>query len=207
MTSLADASGWPLASASEKLDSYGERILEAAHARLLEFGLRKTSLADIASAAGVSERTLYRRFADRDALLRTLVGRQISALMARVDHALEGIDEDAERLVTACVVFARTLREHDLLQRLLITDRDTLLPFLTTEAGPILTMAQMWIAGTAGDADLVADRDQIAELLARVAHSLVLTPTTLLPFEDDEQAAALARTLFVPLVTGRRVKS
>jgi AcrR family transcriptional regulator len=191
---------------TEQLDPYGEQILRAAQALLLEHGLRRTSLADIATAAGVSERTLYRRFADRDTLLRSVVMREVNTLTADLDEALAGVDEPAERLVAAFVVLARLLRGHSLLNRLLITDREALLPLLTTDAGPLVAMGRAWVMQYTAGADVVADHQYIAELLVRLALSLVLTPTTILPFEDDEHAALLARNLFVPLVTGKHAE-
>ena len=48
--------------------SMRERILDAAERCLERFGIQKTTLADVAEEAGVARVTVYRQFADRDAL-------------------------------------------------------------------------------------------------------------------------------------------
>ena len=52
-------------------------------------------------------------------------------------------------------------------------------------------------------ATLTAEPAVIAELLVRIAHSLVLTPDTDLPIGDDEQLEALARETLAPMVIAR----
>lgn len=183
-------------------DIYRDKILDAAAATFAEHGLRRTSLADIAKAAGCSDRTVYRRFGDRDALITALVMREWLQLTKNVDKRLAHIDDPAEKLVQAFVVFARTLRAHEVLQRLLVTDPDTVLPLLTTHAGPTLELATPWIASYIADLPLRTPPKLLAELLARIAVSLTLTPSEQMRINNDEQAEQLARTLFIPLVLG-----
>ena len=71
-----------VARTGDELDGYSERILEAAREELSAYGLRRTTLDDIAARAGVGRATLYRRFANRDTLLAALVAREARALFA-----------------------------------------------------------------------------------------------------------------------------
>ena len=66
--------GHLLAAAHERFDPYAERILDAARGQLSEFGLRRTSLDDIAKAAQVGRATLFRRFPGREALFLVVLG-------------------------------------------------------------------------------------------------------------------------------------
>lgn len=106
-------------------------------------------------------------------------------------------------------MFAHALREHDLVQRLLVTDPETVLPQITIGGGPIIALgrrylsAQVQWARDAG-AELTADPEHIAEILARIAQSLVLTPETTLPMDDDEELSVLVRATLAPLVIARR---
>ncbi|MBF6148831.1 TetR/AcrR family transcriptional regulator [Nocardia aobensis] len=49
------------------------QILEAAQSTFLHFGVAKTTMDDIAKAAGVSRPTIYRYFRDRDTLIAELI--------------------------------------------------------------------------------------------------------------------------------------
>jgi TetR/AcrR family transcriptional regulator, cholesterol catabolism regulator len=46
-----------------------DRIKDKAHALFMQFGLRSVSMDDIASALGISKKTIYLSFADKDALV------------------------------------------------------------------------------------------------------------------------------------------
>jgi AcrR family transcriptional regulator len=192
----------------EPLDPYGERILEAARELLAEHGLRRTSLADIARAAGVSEATLYRRFASRDDLLRILVIREARAFIARVDQQISGLEDPEEVLIAAWLTFTRSLRGHDLVQRLLVTDPEHVLPLLTTQGAAALALGRRYVQATAErvrqlGAELRAPPEQIAEVLTRLAQSLVLTRETVLPLDDEQRLEAFARAVLTPMVLAR----
>jgi AcrR family transcriptional regulator len=197
-----------LTAAEEQLDPKSEAILDAARALLLKHGLRRTALSDIARAAGISDATLYRRFANRDQLLGTLLAREARALIARADEQVSKLYDPVERMVTAFLVFARFLRDHQLIQSLLDTDPETVLPMVTIQGAPLIAIGTHYITvevKRAQDAgvQLTARPDQIAELFARIAHSLVLTRHTTLPLDDDEQTIAFARATLAPLFKQR----
>src|SRR3989449_2831447 len=78
-------------------------ILDAAAHALSEHGGR-TSMADVAAAAGVSRATLYRYYPDREALLGALASRALADAAARLaDAGLERapVEEAIERIVRA----------------------------------------------------------------------------------------------------------
>jgi hypothetical protein len=50
------------------------------------------------------------------------------------------------------------------------------------------------------------DAEQVAEIFARLTHSLVLTPETCLPLDDDARTRDFARRHIVPMVTGRAAR-
>lgn len=186
-----------------ELDAYAERILEAARAELVEYGLRRTTLEGIAARAGVGRATLYRRFESRDALLVALVAREARRLIASVDARLREQETPSERLVAAFVAFISQLRGHALLRRVLVSDPEQILPVLTSAA--TLALGREYIAAQAAreqaaGAELTADPLVIGELLARLAHSLALTPASVLPLDDEAALTALARATLVPFV-------
>jgi AcrR family transcriptional regulator len=59
------------------------QILEAAQTTFLRFGVAKTTMDDIAKAAGVSRPTIYRYFRDRDTLIAELIRLRSRKLFVR----------------------------------------------------------------------------------------------------------------------------
>lgn len=191
------------AGVDEQLDPYAERILDAARDQLSRYGLRRTSLGDIADSAGVGRATLYRRFPNRETLLAAIIAREAHRLIARVDEHVAAYDAPQDRVVQGFLAFIHELRDHDLLQQLSVSDPDQLLPLLTNPAA--LTLGRQYITAQctraqADGAELTAKPEHIAELLARFAHSLILTPDSLLPLDNDKQLAQFATATLAPLV-------
>ncbi|MDQ6745203.1 MAG: TetR/AcrR family transcriptional regulator [Actinomycetota bacterium] len=148
---------------------------------------------------------MYRRFSSREELLGQLVAREARQFIARIDEQIGNAGPPQDRLVLAFLIFVRSLRSHDLVQRLLVTDPDRVLPLLTTGGNAALTLGRDYImaqarGAQAAGATLSTEPEYVAEILIRLAHSLVLTPETVLPVEDEPRLAELARATLVPLV-------
>lgn len=195
------------AAGEEEFDPYAERILDAAGEQFLEFGLQRTSLDRIAAAAGVSRGTLFNRFPSRDALLAALFGREGRRFIAEIDAEIAGHRTPEERLIAGVLAAAHALARHRLLRRLLVTDRDQVLPVVTTEAEWLIAMARAFVAAHIVRAReegmrVAGDPEAVAEVLVRLVHSLMLTPATAIPLDDDERLTEFARTNIVPLVRG-----
>src|SRR5207302_9759183 len=129
-----------------------------------------------------------------------LVGREARRLIAGVDAQLREHESPSERLVAAFLAFVSQLRGHRLLRRVVVSDPDQILPILTSPA--TLALGREYIAAQAAreqaeGAQLTAQPHVIGELLARLAHSLALTPDSVLPLDDDEALRALARDTLV----------
>lgn len=185
-------------------DAYADRILDAARELFGRHGLRRTSLADIASHANIAPATLYRRFANREALLTALMFREANQVLASVDAAVEEIDDPERALVASLLVFTRALRGHDLLQELIALDAEVMLPLLTTEGGAFVAIGRDFLAGHLTRArdqgvTLTAEPEVLAEIFIRIAQSLVLTADTVLPLDDEDALALLASNTFARL--------
>ena len=75
-----------------------QKIVDAAIQCFVRFGATKTSMNDIARAAGVSRQTLYDLFGSKDELIRASI-RQISLQsMAAIEDRLAGCHTLADRL-------------------------------------------------------------------------------------------------------------
>jgi AcrR family transcriptional regulator len=85
-----------------------ERLLDAAEGCLEQFGPQKTSMEDVARAAGMSRATVYRYFENRDALLLGVASRQATSLAAEAISYLSRYNTISDWLVEGLLF---TLRE------------------------------------------------------------------------------------------------
>jgi AcrR family transcriptional regulator len=196
-----------LAAGEEQLDPYSERILDAARDQFRTYGLRRTSIDDIAHAAGVGRATVFRRFANRDALLGASAVREARRMIAAVDAQIASIDDPEERVVTGFVALIGEITGNELLRRLLRSDQEQVLPMLTLHGDAVLALGREYIAGVVrrarGERPTVAGEvDEVAELLARFALSLAVNRRSVLPLNDQQGLRRFARATIVPLALG-----
>jgi AcrR family transcriptional regulator len=91
----------------ETLDSRHEAVLEAAIGVFARFGFRKTSMDEVARAAGVSRQGLYLLFADKEALFSKALTYKLKGQLRDAEHALADVHEPLEgRLIAACDAWA-----------------------------------------------------------------------------------------------------
>lgn len=82
----------------EELD-VSERILKTAKELFLRFGIRSISMDDIAGHVGISKKTIYQHFKDKDDIVKMAIRRFLAAQM----RTLTGIREEAADAVEALV--------------------------------------------------------------------------------------------------------
>ena len=74
-------------------------ILDAAKACYLRLGVTKTTAADIATEAGVSRATLYRRFPSHNEIFLAVLARDSWEMVEAIDARLAGITDPAEHMI------------------------------------------------------------------------------------------------------------
>jgi AcrR family transcriptional regulator len=184
-----------------------ERILDGAHAEFTAHGLRRTSLDEVARRAGVGRATVFRRFANRDVLVTAVIAREARRSIARVDREIAGVADPQQQIITGFLAFVRVLRTNGLLARLMDSDAADVLPQLTVHGGMPLALGRAYLSNHIRrvldqGATVIADPDELGEILARLALSFALTPETVLPLDDPERLAQTVRTTLVPLILG-----
>ncbi|MEV4647704.1 TetR/AcrR family transcriptional regulator [Saccharopolyspora sp. NPDC049357] len=129
-------------------------LLSAARACVLANGVRRTTLTEVARTAGVSRMTLYRRFPDVGSMVTTLVTVEFGDVLDQARRAAV-IGHARQRLVHVMVRGIRLLHEAPLLQRVLETDAELLLPYLVERLGSTQLAADGFIREhlAAGHAD------------------------------------------------------
>lgn len=179
-------------------DDANRDVLDAAMRSFLDFGIRRTSMGEIARRSGISPATLYRRFAQKSDIVQMVglreVRRFIDDVESRIDHSAPADDQ----LVELFVSFANGLRSNQLIRRLLDTEPEIVLPFLTTAGGPVLALGTDYLAEfierLQGEGQLPRyDARPVAEAMARVALTLPLIPQTSIPIGDSAAARRFAR--------------
>lgn len=181
-------------------------VLDGALAVFLDIGIRRASMSDIARLSGISPATLYRRFASKSDVIREVGLREVRRFIAEADDALAELraqGADAETQVTELgLAVIDGIRRNDLLKRLLRTEPELVLPFLTIDAGPVIALGRDYVTEVLTRLQAEGQLPQIdvaplAEVTARMAISLALTPESVLPLDDPEAARALIRTFLV----------
>jgi AcrR family transcriptional regulator len=115
-------------------------ILDAARATVLDFGISRMTVSEVARRAGVSRMTVYRRYPDGDALLRAVMAREFTATIEQGIAAGDGAPDARRRLVAEVVCSLGLLLDHPVLRRLLEVDVDVLLPYFTQARGRFQTV-------------------------------------------------------------------
>lgn len=197
MTSLLE-----LVLADPSTDEVGESIVDAALAEFLTYGLRRTTVDLVARRAGVSRATLYRRFDGKDALVAAVLVRESRRFFASIATAVAEVSTVEERLVEGFAVGMRYARTDRLLNRLLASDPEALLPYLTTNGELVVAAARDFLVRQGGSSVSVGDRTPagVAELFVRLAISFTLMPRSAIPLDTDDDVRGFARAYLAPLM-------
>jgi AcrR family transcriptional regulator len=75
------------------------RILAAAQSLFLRYGVRRTSMDDVAHEAGIAKGTVYLSFESKDALFAALAEKMCADALAAGRHAMDTADSDVGALV------------------------------------------------------------------------------------------------------------
>jgi AcrR family transcriptional regulator len=176
--SIAEPSGF----GSERSD-LADRILEAARQLVLRSGVRKLSLADVATLAGVSRPTIYRYFVSKEDLIGALGEHERRRFDAAMEQATSGVT-GAARLEAAVDVVASFLedqppgRQLDLDPGFAQDQMARALPMISKRLTVVLEQC-----AREGALDAAPDARDLAGAIARVAMSHYM-------FREKDPAAA-----------------
>src|SRR5438067_11013970 len=108
-----------------------DRILDSA-ARMLQLSAaRKPAIAELARLAGVSRPTVYRRFADSDAVFRALWEREIRALLTATPQT----GKDRQSLVGQVVALADSISTHPTLATTFVSEPSLVARYILDRLG------------------------------------------------------------------------
>jgi len=121
--------------------SQEDPIIDAARATVLDFGVRRASVAEVARRAGVSRMTVYRRHPDGAALVRALMAREFGQVLEQAEQETAWLGTGRERLVASAIRCVDLLAVNPVLVRILELDGERLLPYFTGTPGRFQRLA------------------------------------------------------------------
>lgn len=197
--------------AAHRADETENAILGAAAGCVLAFGVRRTSLSDVARRAGVSRPTVYRRWPDRQALVADVMTKEFTAVFSAAAASAPPGGCVREQAVTQFLAVARELRDHPLLTKIIQVDPELLQPYIFDRLGTSQRMALTFIAeriaeGQRDGSIRAGDETAMAVTVLLTIQSLVFSGRTteelITPAGLDAQAALLLDAYLRPTGTG-----
>jgi AcrR family transcriptional regulator len=173
--------------------SQGDPILDAARATVLDFGVGRATVSEVARRAGVSRMTVYRRHPDGAALLRALMAREFAAVLEQAEQETAWLGTGRQRLVASAIRCVDLLAANPVLVRILELDGERLLPYFTGTEGRFQRLAhELLLERVTHCQEEGSVREGDPELLAATVEvalrGMVLSGHAL---EPDARAAAL----------------
>ncbi|MBH0777128.1 TetR/AcrR family transcriptional regulator [Nocardia bovistercoris] len=155
-------------------------IFDAARACVAEFGVRRTTLTEVARRAGVSRPTVYRRWPDTGALIAELLVRELRAILA---DTMPATGDARARLVRGIVTGAAHIRSNPLFGKIFRTDTDLMLTYVFGRLGrnqrTLVDLFATTIAAGHTDGSIRAgDPTRMATMLLLTAQSAVQSAGT-----------------------------
>ncbi len=170
------------------LDPY----LDATARCFVRYGVRRTSVQDVAQELGVNRTTVYRQVGtvEQQAMLLLIrdAHRLLTALPTRVDGPV-----GPHTVIELMAAVVRRAREHPVLAKVLADEPDLVGTYVTRDSGALIelitgVLRPMLEAAVTGGAIARRNPVVLAEWLVRITVSLILTPP---PVEVEEFLAEI----------------
>ncbi|MFJ4658899.1 TetR/AcrR family transcriptional regulator [Nocardia sp. NPDC088792] len=197
-----------LGSVDEDTDRTRERILDAALVEAASVGVSRVRIDAIARRAAVNRATVYRRFGDLDGVIEAVTMREGKRMADTVVHAVEGLDNPADRLVEGFVACMRMAREHPVIARTAALEPDRLIAAGMADDAALLRLGSAVVAEQIrfdqnnGHATHL-DPEEAGQSIAMLFAACVLMPTAQgIDLRTDESVRAYARRTLAPMVFG-----
>jgi AcrR family transcriptional regulator len=174
-----------------------ELIIDSAFASFRRHGLNKTTIVDIARAAGVSRSTVYEYFGDKAEIVEACAEHSSQKFYREMARAMGKGDALEEKLAHAAVFVTRARRfvepekyfDADEVSLLLTKNAAVLLGECCEFLAPYLAAARL-----TGEVRKDLDVTAAGEWFARMLFSLFSTPSSTLNMDDDEVVADFVRS-------------
>lgn len=177
------ADGWGVPTGSglpacppEELDPF----LDAARDCFLRYGVRRTSVQDVASVMRVNRTTVYRQVGNVESMVRLLMAREVHRHLGEALRRTDITDLTPENLVRLLAEMIRIVRAHPIVAKVLADERDLVGEVAQSSTGVFGRMAAMITPAIAMAmaGGRLAERDPaaVAEWIARISATVLLSP-------------------------------
>jgi AcrR family transcriptional regulator len=172
-------------------------------------GIAKTTVDDIARAAGLSRATVYRTFPKgKDGILGAVVETEVARLFSALAVAMGEATDLEDVLVAGMVESARRLRTHEALTYLLDHEPGAILPALTFAGLDRLLLAAGDLAAPFFARWLEPEQaSRAAEWAVRIVMAYCANPAPGTDLADPDDTRALVRAFVLPGILALRVES
>ncbi|GGI07251.1 TetR/AcrR family transcriptional regulator [Egicoccus halophilus] len=204
MTSTHDESPVPPADAvsdgPRRRRDRREDLLAAAARCFVANGIRRTTMEDVAQQARAGKATLYRHFANKDALIDALLEREADRLDRRLRAAVDDHDDAPGRIEAAFVAGVTFFVTHPVMTRGRDEEPGILLPRITANGGPLVgrgleLFTDLLACGVASGELRRVDPPAGAEVIMRLMLSYFSIPPLHVRVDDEDEARAFAHAL------------
>jgi AcrR family transcriptional regulator len=194
------AAGRPAAGRVAGAAAQRQRIVEGAVRCIAGQGLAKTTLDDVARAAGYSRATLYRAFpGGKDAVMAAVADTEVSRLFSAVAVRMGEAADLEDALIEGMVTASATIAGHDALRYLLEHEPEVVLTRLTFEHhDEVLATVAAFVAPLLGRWLGHAEAVRVAEWAARLVFSYVACPSAAIDLTDPSCARRVVRSYVLP---------
>lgn len=175
-----------------------QRLLDAALEAATIHGISKLSMGEVARRADLSRQTLYRHYPSKDTLVAAVVTAETGKLIEQVVAAALAETEPQASLEAGLLTALTVLRDHPLLDRLVRTEPEALLPLLTTDSSPVMVQVRGVVEAilTEGNPDLTQEPVAMRRF-ADVVTRLLISYAVSAPDDPPEVVAHFLSTFLV----------
>jgi AcrR family transcriptional regulator len=172
-------------------------IVEGAYACFRGQGPQKTTIVDIAKAAGVSRSTIYEYFSDKGAIVEACAEHASEQFYREMSKAMDRAGSLEEKLSKAAVFVTQA---HQAIASEKYFDEDAVSLLLTKDAAVLLRECVDFFAPHLSAAKLTGevrrdlDVEAAGEWFARILFSLFSTPSPIRDMDNPEVVAEFVRT-------------
>jgi AcrR family transcriptional regulator len=182
------------------------RIVDGALGCVARQGIAKTTVDDIARAAGLSRATVYRTFPQgKEGILAAVVETEVARLFSSLAVAMGEATDLEDVLVAGMVEGARRLRSHGALGYLLEHEPGAILPFLTfSELDRVLLVAGDLAAPFFARWLAPEQASRAAEWAVRIVLAYCSDPSPYADLTHPDDTRALVRAFVLPGILALR---